>query len=198
MTQKTNYDYLTDGFYGHVNQTIETDHGTLIELHLAEWAGDESWECSDWYLDTGDDDPVHIANCNGTDGVEFLTGWHDLDFSDDEDRDDEIREELDELIESYQPTGLYKSARIAGMEKATEDDEDGEFVIVEESIFFESDCNAEWNNRPNIVTSDEEDGDELVFETYRDAEKYVDELDGGTYYTAHGEAGRPNYTIYKL
>lgn len=37
----------------------------------------------------------------------------------------------------------------------------------------------------------------LTFDTYADAQAWIDERESGTYYLAHGEAGRPAYTICK-
>jgi len=195
MTEKENtkkYDDLTSGFYGHVNQTIKTTTGaTLIELHLAEWGEEAPWECADWYFDDGTDEPVHVANCNGHEGVGWQDAYHDL--------PEGTREELNELVSPYELTGLYLEARIAGLEEADPGNPGGgEFVIIETANYFNSDVNAAWNNRPKVLTEDEPGGNELVFDTYQKAKDYLDNHESGTYYLSHGEAGRPDYKIMKL
>lgn len=41
----------------------------------------------------------------------------------------------------------------------------------------------------------DDDNEPLVFDTTADAQEWIDDKDSGTYYLAHGEAGRPEYTI---
>lgn len=46
-----------------------------------------------------------------------------------------------------------------------------------------------------VCNKDTYDRDPLVFATYADAQKWIDAEETGIYCTAHGEAGRPTYTI---
>lgn len=50
---------------------------------------------------------------------------------------------------------------------------------------------------PTAHFARDEDYDDLVFDTVADAQAWIDEKDSGIYCTAHGEAGRPAYTIVK-
>lgn len=77
-TQITTIDDLKSGFYGHV-----CHEGTFggHDLYVAEiahpWENETGWECGEWYL-VRDNQAVHIAHCDGYDGIDWLVDDDDL------------------------------------------------------------------------------------------------------------------------
>jgi hypothetical protein len=50
---------------------------------------------------------------------------------------------------------------------------------------------------PLYWVSDEHDNSPIYFDSYAEAEEYIEGLEEGIYYLSHNEAGRPNYYILK-
>ena len=50
-------------------------------------------------------------------------------------------------------------------------------------------------NAPKAGYVRDDDGEQLVFDNYTDAQAWIDQMEEGTYYLAHGEAGRPTYYL---
>lgn len=59
----------------------------------------------------------------------------------------------------------------------------------------------EWNyydgvgNPTNCYFTSDDDWEPLVFDTFAEAKKHIDELESGVYHLSHNEACRPTYTI---
>ena len=172
--QKTeSHESLLGGFYGYVNAVHETESGELVEIHIAD--ASEDWECAEWYLDQ-----KLIARCDGYNGVEW-------------EGDFKPTEELDEIVTSYELSGLNDDAKAALQIEAEEGDEDVKIEVTSE--YYESHDSA-WKNRPLILT--ESESDEIkVFETFEDAQDWINSEESETYHLSHGEAGRPSYRIVK-
>lgn len=91
---------LLNGYFGHVNQVITLDDGSeLVEIHIAD--ASEDWECGEWYLDN-----KRIALCDGYDGVSWDDGF-------------EPTEEIEDLVASYEISGLLDEAKAATTTKPT-------------------------------------------------------------------------------
>lgn len=56
--------------------------------------------------------------------------------------------------------------------------------------YYSGTCNA-----PTDEYLRDDRGEIMVFATVVEAQAHIDELESGVYYTSHGEAGRPTYTI---
>ncbi len=187
------YEYLKENYYGYVNDVVDGPKDCkIIELHLAKYTSEyDNWECGVWYIDTTTgEEPRQIASCNGYDGVDYIDGWSDgLGF------DEEEIEEIKELVESYEIQGLADEARVANFEEATpEDNGEYNFIVVKQSCYagMGESAIANYNSRPIVVA--DEDGDAKEFETYEDAERYIDNIDDR--YLDSGEISRA-YTIYR-
>ena len=184
----TSKDYL-EMYYGRENQRKKLSNGMdLVEIHIAEWVSDdENWEEGDWFVE-GNGVFEHVARCNGYDGADWLSGLYNI-AGDNQELEDEIKE----LVDSYELSGLAYEARDAALEDAEETDADVKIVVTHN--YFLNDVNAAFKNAPKVIEN--ENGVEMTFDTYADANEYIDKIESETYYLSHGEAGRPSYRIVK-
>jgi len=185
---------LTAEYYG--STTYQKDIGKY-ELYCSEIAdpydNETGWECAEWHLVAQGgtaDDAILIARCNGYEGVEWQL--------DDEQLlamlggDDDLLDELRDSVTPYNITGdLIAAARAATKEDADEH-YDGECQVWIEYNYYAGTING-----PNDGIACDDDDTELTFGSYAEAQAWIDQHEAGTYYLAHGEAGRPSYRIVK-
>jgi hypothetical protein len=75
-----------------------------------------------------------------------------------------------------------------------EDDYDGPCRVWVEYCYYQGTLGAPLDG---WITEDNDRGEIREFTTRDEAQEWIDEAESGTYYLAHGEAGRPTYTICK-
>lgn len=181
MTTNTTTDHsaLLNGYFGHVNQVLTLADGReLVEIHIA--CPVEDWESGEWYING-----TCIARCDGHNGVTWETGF-------------EPTEEIEDLVTSYNFDGLLERAKADTYQTADEDDTDVRILITPN--YYIGQINAP---QPHIITGREVDqddynnDDEHTFDTYQDAQDWIDARESTIYVTANGEAGRPEYKIAK-
>ena len=197
-TQRTDY---RRGFYGTQEETIIDSAYRLVEVHMADWSRNESWECQEWYIEANDGntigprdkygDSIPVAKCSDT------AGW-DIELSMDKlidmlpDLPDASANKILDSISYRCDTDMPMAARFAEQPPASPDSK-GECLIVCTKNYFAADCQATAKNRPRPITDD--NGDELIFANYTAAKSYLDKLASEVYVCDNGEAGRPYYKI---
>lgn len=199
ITTITSIDDIKGGYYGTV--TYETTIGDY-DLYVAEIADpydndDAGWECGDWWLVNGEiTQAMHIAHCDGYNGVEWQAD--DAALLAIMDGDADLLEELQEAVTPYEITGeLIAAAQAATLEEVAEDYV-GEVAIWSTPEYYAGTCNA-----PTADYVRDGDGyphnDIMTFASAAEAQAYIDDtlIGDEPYCLSHGEAARPGYQIVK-
>ena len=178
-------DDLKNGFYGTAEIVDNFDHENyyLVRTEIADPT--EDWECAEYHLLKKDLSESHyLAHCNGYNGVDLQMSQDDIDTLLGEDND------LDEYLDNYEITGdLLAEAMLNDSTEAT-DDFEGECKIWVEYCY-----SAGTLNKPNDGYVRDDNYDEIIFGSYKDAQDWIDANTADTYYLSHGEMGAPAYKI---
>ncbi len=122
-------------------------------------------------IESGDNDGLHLVPPGTTLRAFLLDGWY---FGDG--------------VETA--TGMAEFGFDDEIEEASEDDTDVR-------VWVQPNYYAGTLGAPNAHYARDEDYEPLTFATVAEAQAWIDEQEDGVYVTAHGEAGRPAYTICK-
>lgn len=178
---------LKGGFYGtaEIVDDFENESYYLIRTEIADPT--EDWECAECFLLKKDLSESHyLAHCDGYNGVEMKMEYGEIEKILGEN-------DVDEYLESYDITGdLLAEARHSITTEADEDFE-GECKIWIEYCYSSGTL-----NKPNDGFVNDENGEEMIFDNYDAAEKWIDDNTADTYYLSHGEMGSPSYTIMEV
>ena len=175
---------LKSGFYG-TAEIIDFDNANyyLVRTEIADPA--ENWECAEYHLLKKDLSKSHyLAHCDGYNGVKLQMTQEEIDTLLGEDND------LDEYIDSYDITGdLLAEARLNASTEAT-DDYEGECKIWVEHCY-----SAGTLGKPTDGYVQDDNYEDMIFDSYQDAQDWIDDNTAETYYLSHGEMGSPSYSI---
>ena len=160
---------LKGGYYGfaEIIDEFENNNYYLIRTEIAD--PDEEWECSEYHLLQKDLSASHfLAHCDGYNGAE----WQMKPERIEEIIDDEF-EAVRWCVRAYNATGELLAA--AKLNAATEAYEDYEGVVEVWVEYCYSD--STWN-KPNDGFAKDDSGNEIIFDNYTAAEKWIDEKIG--------------------
>jgi len=181
-----NLNDLLQGYYGYVaqNVTLKTNKNlSLVETHICDYVS--NWEVAEWYLlkngePVNDENPIAI--CDGYNGVE-MTDLSILVLTEDE------QTEITELVTPYKLEDLCSWELSTYREEADYSDK---CVLVEKTCnYYASDKNC-----PRIVKKEDGKSDR-IFDTYDNAQEWIDEQEGSVYVLSNGEVERPRYRIIR-
>lgn len=187
---------LKHGYFGvvHTPVSIGPKQLLLCEVNLADPASDAAVsEWAEWYLV----DPItgaetRIALCDGHNGVEELVDSETLRKLIGYSPDAWEASAVWDRVSPYQYTGrLEAAARKELLEIATEQTV-GPVSIWRTLHYYE-------NSEPGITSTEDflrgEDDVPLVFDSYTQAEEYIEQLEEGRYTLGPGEYAPPTYQI---